>query len=243
LEIYFLLLPKVETIKAERDVIESELKSATLDMKDQFLQALAQDGAINEPALSVSTIGRILGPLQQQTQESLQRQESLVKDIQESHSQFTQECGGSANSRDTLFSQLASAYDIFTELQNNLKEGTKFYNDLTEILVGFQNKISDYCFARKAEKEELMKDLTRETSRPADTPATPSIPSHHSTGPTPANTAAQSNIPYPVQAQGMPIPYGANTQTPYPSYAPPPMPQSFNPYATMPYPNSECGIF
>jgi len=34
----------------------------------------------------------------------------------------------------------------------------------------------------------------------------------------------------------MPIPYGATPTTPYPAYVPPPMPTTYNPYATMPYP-------
>lgn len=72
---------QVETIKAERDVIESELKSATLDMKDTFLQALGKDGAINEPAVSVETLGQTFGPLQKQVKESLERQGDLVERI------------------------------------------------------------------------------------------------------------------------------------------------------------------
>lgn len=73
---------QVETIKAERDTIECELKSATADMKSTFLNALAQDGAINEQAISVESLGRVFGPLQRQVKESLQKQEALVVDIQ-----------------------------------------------------------------------------------------------------------------------------------------------------------------
>lgn len=75
----------MEIIKAERDAIESELKSATLDMKSKFLNALAQDGAISEHAMSVESLGMIYGPLQRQVKESLQKQEALVADIQVSY--------------------------------------------------------------------------------------------------------------------------------------------------------------
>ncbi|XP_013102733.1 programmed cell death 6-interacting protein [Stomoxys calcitrans] len=242
------LMESVETIKAERDVIESELKSATFDMKNDFLEALRKDGAIDEPALSLKRIGETLQPLQQQIKESVERQQSLVSDIQIAHSEFVSETGTSSTSRDTLCQELATAYDSFIELLGNLKEGTKFYNDLTELLVVFQNKISDFCFARKTEKEELLKDLTTESSRQAAGP-TPSLPSHYastsgsgsdlpSTPSSAPSSAPAGNVPYPQAVQGMPMPYGAGPNMPYPAYVPPPMPQGFNPYATLPYPGN-----
>lgn len=50
------------------------------------------------------------------------------------------------------------------------------------------------------------------------------------------------NVPYPQQMQGMPMPYGATPAVPYPTYVPPPMPQGFNPYATLPYPGSTLKV-
>lgn len=172
------LMESVETIKAERDAIESELRTATFNMKEEFISALANDGAINEPAISLSEIGKVMSPLQAQVQDSIQRQQTLVTDIQQTHSAFVAETGSQGNSRDSLLKEMASAYDSFIELQGNLKEGTKFYNDLTNLLVVFQNKISDYCFARKTEKEELLKDLTTESSRQA-TATLPTVPAHY----------------------------------------------------------------
>lgn len=177
------LMESVDTIKAEREVIESELKSATIDLKEQFLSALAQDGAINEPGISVGSIGKALAPLREQASESLSRQETLIRDIQRAHQAFVNETGAGTGSRETFLSELASAYDNFTTLQNNLKEGTKFYNDLTQLLVTFQNKVSDFCFARKTEKDELMKSLTEESSRMSSAPGGgPTAPSYGGTG-------------------------------------------------------------
>ncbi|CAG9798578.1 unnamed protein product [Chironomus riparius] len=225
------LMESVETMKVERDVIESELKSATVDMKDQFLNALALDGAI-DPAATVSFVGKALSPLQKQVADSIGRQQSLIQDIQDAHSSFTAEVGSGSNKRDQQLSQLASAYDIFTELQHNLKEGSKFYSDLTQLLIVFQNKVSDFCFARKTEKEELMKDLTAETSRVASGFQQPNIPSHHGSAPPPPVPVQEQQstvpaVPYPIQMQGMPQPVmGYNFM--------PQMPASFNPYATLP---------
>lgn len=176
------LMDNVETIKAEREVIESELKSATVDLKDKFLNALAQDGAINEPSISVGSIGKALAPLREQVNDSIARQQTLIKDIQTAHESFVSETGGGSGSRDAFLSELASAFDNFTTLQNNLKEGNKFYNDLTQLLVTFQNKVSDFCFARKTEKDELMKSLTEESSRMSTVPGTtPTPPTYGST--------------------------------------------------------------
>lgn len=234
------LMESVATLKAERDVIESELKSATVNMRNEFLEALSKDGAINEPAVSVPGIGKILGPMQNHVKESLQRQETLVVEIQAAHKNFVHETGAGTGSRDEFFTELAKAYASFIELDNNLKEGTKFYNDLTQLLVALQNKVSDYCFARQTEKKEFLKDLTSELSN--HTPGAPPVaPTNFgSTNPTPATapTSGPAASPYPTQIQGMPIPYGASPQTPYPAYVPPPMPQGFNPYATLPYPQN-----
>lgn len=251
------LMESVETLKAERECIESELKSLTIDLKERFLSALSTEGVINEPALSLSEIGKVIGPLQEQVGETLARQQTLAADIREAHEKFVSESGLSTDKRDKAMSELAAAYDVFTELQGYLQEGETFYNGLTEILLVFQSKISDYCFARKTEKEELMKDLTHESSRQAPVAVTPVIPTHHTSTSAPVSGASAPSssgsfggagpTPYPQQVQGMPMAAGAYGGGVAPSagftgYVPPPMPQGFNPYATLPYPAAFTGF-
>lgn len=51
-------------------------------MKEQFLSSLANDGGINEPAMSMESLGTIFGPLQKQVKESITKQEELIAKIQ-----------------------------------------------------------------------------------------------------------------------------------------------------------------
>ncbi len=75
--------------------------------------------------------------------ESISKQESILKEIMENNDKFVAENGGKSgsNARDEMLKKLAAAHDAFFELQSNLQEGTKFYNDLTQLLVTFQSKV------------------------------------------------------------------------------------------------------
>ena len=95
--------------------------------------------------ISTDSLGRTYGPLENQVTESVNRQERLMKEVQENHEKFVAECGGASGAgaaRDEMMKSLAAAHDAFFELKGNLQEGTKFYNDLTQLLVTFQNKAS-----------------------------------------------------------------------------------------------------
>ena len=62
-----------------------------------------------------------------------------------------------ASEREEMLKRLASAYDVFTELNANLTEGTKFYGDLTTLLLQLSQKVNDLIFARNTEKEDALK--------------------------------------------------------------------------------------
>ncbi|KAM8759193.1 programmed cell death 6-interacting protein isoform 2-T2 [Rhynchonycteris naso] len=253
------LLTNLDDVKKEREGLENDLKSVNFDMTSKFLTALAQDGMINEETLSVTELDRIYGSLTTKVQENLKKQEGLLKNIQVSHQEFSKmkQSNNEANLREEVLKNLATAYDNFVELVANLKEGTKFYNELTEILVRFQNKCSDIVFARKTERDELLKDLqqsiAREPSAPAiPTPAYQSSPAggHSPTPPTPAPRTMASTKPQPPARPPPPVlpanrapsaaasaPLGTGTATPVPSQAPgpAPLPQAQGPpYPTYP---------
>ncbi|XP_051833217.1 programmed cell death 6-interacting protein [Antechinus flavipes] len=207
------LLANLDEVKKEREHLENDLKSVTFDMRGKFLSALAQDGAINEEALSVTELDRVYGGLTSRVQDSLKKQEELLESIQVSHQEFSKmkQSNNEANLREEVLKNLAVAYDNFVELVANLREGTKFYNELTEILLKFQNKCSDIVFARKTERDELLKDLQQSIARE---PSAPSLPAPaYQTSP-----AAGGNAPPPTPAPRTMLP----SSKPQPPARPPP---------------------
>ncbi len=75
-------LAQLDEVKTEREVLEGEVKSVTFDMTAKFLTALAQDGAINEEALTTSELDARYGSHTQRVQQNLHRQEELLSQIQ-----------------------------------------------------------------------------------------------------------------------------------------------------------------
>ncbi|XP_004471191.2 programmed cell death 6-interacting protein isoform X2 [Dasypus novemcinctus] len=206
------LLTNLDEVKKEREGLENDMKAVNFDMTSKFLTALAQDGVINEEALSVTELDRIYGGLTTKVQESLKKQEELLKNIQVSHQEFSKmkQSNNEANLREEVLKNLATAYDNFVELVANLKEGTKFYNELTEILVRFQNKCSDIVFARKTERDELLKDLQQSIAREPSAPSIPT-PAYQSSpaggqAPTPPTPAPRTMLPTKPQPPARPPP-------------------------------------
>ncbi|XP_035477212.1 programmed cell death 6-interacting protein isoform X1 [Scophthalmus maximus] len=184
------LLSQLDEMKKERETIEGEIKAVTFDMSATFLMALAQDGVLNEEQLSLSQLDQLYGAYNQRVQATVRTQEELLGQVQTSHQEFSslKQSNTEANQREEVLKKLASAHDSYVEISSNLREGTKFYNDLTEILLKFQNKCSDIVFARKTEREELLKELQQSIAREPSAPSF-NVPAYQSTpaaGPTPA---------------------------------------------------------
>jgi len=218
------LMEEVAKVKAEREVIESELRNTDSDgVRARLIAAFQQGNHNDENSVVVHEIESLYTPLRQQVNESVSQQEHLVENIRRAHQQFQTEKQGNGSSemREEMLKNMARAYDAFQQLLGNLKEGTKFYYDLTPLLLKFQNKVSDFVFARKTEKDDLMKDIQRgivgggnpSSSSSAPPPPVPQI----------APAAPPSGVPYPG---GPALPY----PNPYMQPAFFPVPQGYNPY-------------
>jgi programmed cell death 6-interacting protein len=154
------LVNKTTEIKADREKLEKSFKDVRFDMSGEFLSSMSGSDVVNEEDVSNSKIQQLLGPLKEQVNKSIAEQEAIMEKIQSLNKKFSDEKSGSGTAdRDNILKTLATAYDTYFELEGNLKEGTKFYNDLTPMLLRLQQKVTDFCFARKTEKDDLMKQL------------------------------------------------------------------------------------
>lgn len=214
------LMDKVDKVKAEREIIESEFKSSTVDLKEQFLAALAKDGAINETTISDASIRKIFNPLCKRANENILQQKILIEQIQSAFHTFERECKGRSESRDEFLSELAGAYDAFITLQKHLKEGMKFYNDLTQLLVTFQHKVFEFCTAREKEMMNLLTSIDMRILNNKETK--PSLCAANRTNGIQQPLDSSMNF---SQDQYRETDETANNYMP-------PMPKSFNPYAT-----------
>ncbi|VDK46269.1 unnamed protein product [Anisakis simplex] len=155
------LMDTVQEIKVEREKMEKEFAAVHCDMSSTFLKAMADSQILNEEQLSTAKINEIYAPLRAKVVESVKKQESCLADIELWNKKFTAERAGSSSAaeRERILKMLANGHDKYVEIKSNLQEGTKFYNDLTPLLMRLQQKVSDFCFARQTEKEDLMKQL------------------------------------------------------------------------------------
>uniref|UniRef100_A0A1I7ZGC7 BRO1 domain-containing protein n=1 Tax=Steinernema glaseri TaxID=37863 RepID=A0A1I7ZGC7_9BILA len=234
------LMQEVQKIKDTREDIEKKLKSVNFDMTKTFLEALNDNAVINEEELSKAKLEELFGPLKAAVAKSIEQQETIMTKVRDTNARFVQEKSGGAGGleRENILKTLASAYDAYSELQSNLKEGLKFYNDLTPLLVRLQQKVSDFCFARQTEKEDLMRQVQQNivsgvggSSNKATPPPRPPPPRADSTNSVEPPIAPPRNI-QPQQASA-PAPAAQHPQTqqgaPYQ-----PLNYSQSPFATLP---------
>uniref|UniRef100_A0A915INI9 BRO1 domain-containing protein n=1 Tax=Romanomermis culicivorax TaxID=13658 RepID=A0A915INI9_ROMCU len=250
---------KFDSNKRGFELLSKTENRQIINIDPVFLKAMSDSGVIaNDEDLSSEKLNELYGPLRSSVSESIHKQEKLMEQIQIANEKFMRVKGsGSGAERENILKMLVNAHDAFIELDSNLKEGTKFYNDLTPLLVRLQQKVSDYCFARKTEKEDLMKDLQMNIVNQA-TGAAPNQPSYHGgqtsnqppSRPPPPKFQTGTGAASPPQPGVQTLqqnfgnmapftPYGSDlsySNAPYPAN-PPQQFSSTTPYPTAPMPN------
>ena len=234
------LLNECDALRNVREVLESEMKSAdtspSADAQTAKLIGALQSAHVNdEHAIIQDELDAVCGPMRKQVRENIQEQEKLLGYIEKANGEFAKEKVHNETSklREEMLRNLAAASDSYNELYNHLEEGIKFYNDLTPILLKFQGKLTDFVFARKTEKDDLMKEIQTSLSRP--TPPTASSSSSAIVPPRPpppattssSSSSSSSTAPPLQQQQSGPAP-------PYPTYQNPyfaVMPNVYYPYS------------
>ncbi|VDN82687.1 unnamed protein product [Brugia pahangi] len=245
------LMDVIQEIKIEREKLEKEFTNVHCDMSSIFLKALADNQVINEEEISTTKIREIYGPLKAKVNETIKKQEECLAQVEIWNKKFCSEKASSqgAVERERILKILANGHDKFVEIKSNLDEGTKFYNDLTPLLLRLQQKVSDFCFARQTEKEDLMKQLQQNIVSGSSNGSAPPRPP-----PPKAPSTALSNNPFDVEAP-IPPPRNVNslqaTQTPpissqnanyQPQLCNPQQQQPFTPYGQAPcgYPSQQA---
>jgi len=229
-------MEQVQALKVEREKLEKEITSKNMDVSSDFLSAMVDCQLLPEEQISTAKLKEIYGPLKQEVEASVKKQETLQVQIEQCNRTFGHEKSGSTTGvqRENMMKMLASAHDTFVELKSNLQEGTKFYNDLTPLLVRLQQKVSDFCFARQTEKEDLMRQLQQNIVAQSNSNAAPPP-----RPPPPNFNAGDGERPISPPRNVAPL-HGAVDQTnPFsqPAYAPPYPQQAQQPFVQYGYAN------
>ncbi|KAK9455841.1 BRO1-like domain-containing protein [Dipodascopsis uninucleata] len=88
--------------------------------------------------------------------------ELATKDFNDALAEFR---GRVPAERETALQELEAGYFKYLEIQSNLEEGRKFYNDLSKPLTQFQDECNDFVYSRRVESREIEEDLLYQFER------------------------------------------------------------------------------
>lgn len=134
---------QVQEIKIDRENIEKKFKEVLFffcslhtlnkfkvkfDMSNDFLKSYTDNGVVNEEKISNDKIQELFQPLKAAVTDTITRQKIVMNDIQKCNDRFCEEKHNSgSDDRENFLKLLATAYDSFFSLKENLVEGTKVF--------------------------------------------------------------------------------------------------------------------
>lgn len=116
----------VQQIKVERENIEKLLKEIQFDMSKEIMNSMSENEIVNEERILSQKISDLFSNLKQNVEQSLQRQGTVMTDVEKWNKKFVEEKRGSGSAeRDNLLRLLAASHDAYFSLNENLNEGIK----------------------------------------------------------------------------------------------------------------------
>nr|CDS31738.1 programmed cell death 6 interacting protein [Hymenolepis microstoma] len=199
------LCDQIENMKQERIDLMQQLEKTTLpeSLTNEYLKVYTKTSAIsNAQDLATEHINKALESARDCVKESLNKQTELLADIQKTYEAIF----GKQKNDASILTTLIMATEAYEQLLQDVRQGITFYADLTGILVKFQNKVADYVFARQTEKQELMKDISKEitSESPGNLSQLPGKPSNPPPARPPPPTAPTTNANAPPARSPVP---------------------------------------
>lgn len=94
-------------------------------MNKEFMDFLEENKVLNEDKLLKEKIFNLFQSLIQNVEQGLKKQETIMTEIEKWNKIFVNERHGSGSEkREDILKLLATSYDVFVSLNDNLKEGT-----------------------------------------------------------------------------------------------------------------------
>ncbi|KAF4033194.1 ALIX V-shaped domain binding to HIV [Phytophthora infestans] len=91
-----------------------------------------------------------------------EEEQTLLDDLVQANSRFEakKETDHVLRDRQVFLQHLSDAVDVFEQLESHVKEGAKFYAELSVRIAQLHQTVADHCSARELEKRELEMNLT-----------------------------------------------------------------------------------
>ncbi|CAH0475317.1 unnamed protein product [Peronospora belbahrii] len=91
-----------------------------------------------------------------------EEEQNVLSDLVEANTHFEakKDTDHVLRKRQAFLQRLSDAVDVFEQLESHVKEGAKFYGELSSRIAQLHQTVEDHCSARELEKRELEMNLT-----------------------------------------------------------------------------------
>ena len=160
-----LYLAQLDDILEQELAIESNISNSfKLQDKEIELKLLASQSNLE------SSVQQLLQEQEAKFKELLvdfpQKENTYLQSIQEANRTFEQHKSQNSiqSQREQILQFIYNAINKYNEISANLQEGINFYTTMQEITKKLANRIDDFVFARRTEKQDIMVNIQQQIS-------------------------------------------------------------------------------